>query len=186
MKELYAHPTRPASLYTARVRALRADYLRQVEALQKDLESEVPAPLLTLLKLKVDGARPPAVIAQVAPAPLQSRSLRGPQSQPRVASRPTFESGVDLFHRGEYREAYAVFRNLLQSQPDDARVWYYAAVSYGLASGDWGRMTQTMAEAGVAREQANKPPKSEIDDALAGLTRETGKDWLDFYRRRAR
>jgi tetratricopeptide (TPR) repeat protein len=112
--------------------------------------------------------------------------MKTPRMRGQEAAHPTLESGVDLFHRGEYREAYAVFRKLLQSQADDARIWYFAALSYGLASGEWDRMTQTMAEEGVAREKANKPPKSEIDAALAGLTKETGKDWLDFYRRRAR
>jgi TolA-binding protein len=94
--------------------------------------------------------------------------------------------GVSQFREKRYGEAYAAFRGLLQSRPDDARVWYYAALSYGLATGDWGRITETMAQEGVARERAGKPPKPEIDSAFAGLTKETGKDWLDFYRRRAR
>ena len=95
------------------------------------------------------------------------------------------ESGVSRFREGKYREAYEVFRKLIQSNPDDARVWYYAALSYGLATGDWGKMTETMVQEGVAREKAGKPPKPEIDSAFAGLTKQTGKEWLDFYRRRA-
>jgi hypothetical protein len=98
---------------------------------------------------------------------------------------PALESGVGLFNEKKYGEAYARFRKLLQAQPEDARVWYYAALSYGLSTGDWNRMTQSMVEEGVAREKAGKPAKAEIDSALSGLTRETGKDWLDFYRRRA-
>jgi len=99
---------------------------------------------------------------------------------------PGLESGMTLFHEKKYGEAYATIRKQLQSQPDDARAWYYAALAYGLSTGDWDRMTQTMVEEGVAREKAGKPPKAEIDSALAGLTKDTGKDWLDFYRRRAR
>jgi hypothetical protein len=205
MKDLYAQPVRPAPLYATRVRELRAAYLREVEALQKELKVEVPPPLLALLKQSVNGVQPPVGIEGTVPAPSRSRDVPRPRSQPRGApdpgatpgqaagdrmrrgesAVPAFESGVERFHRGEYRQAYAVFRNSLQSQADDARVWYYAALSYGLASGDWGRDTQVMAEEGVAREKAGKPPKSEIDEAFAGLTRETGKDWLDFYRRRA-
>jgi TolA-binding protein len=98
----------------------------------------------------------------------------------------TYDSGVSRFRDKQYRAAYDVFRKLLQSQPDDARIWYYAAISYGLATRDWGRTTEVMAEEGVAREKAGKPPKSEIDTALAGLNKETGKEWLDFYRQRAR
>ena len=92
---------------------------------------------------------------------------------------------MSQFREGKYREAYDVFRKLIQSHPDDARVWYYAALSYGLATGDWGKMTETMVQEGVAREKAGKPPKPEIDSAFAGLTKQTGKEWLDYYRRRA-
>ena len=52
-------------------------------------------------------------------------------------------------------------------------------------SNDWGKTTQSMVEQGVTREKAGQPQKSVIDSAFAGLTKETGKDWLDFYRRRA-
>ncbi len=97
----------------------------------------------------------------------------------------SYESGVSRFRDKQYQQAYDVFRKLLQSQPDDARVWYYAALSYGLATRDWSRVTEVMAEEGVAREKAGKPPKDKIDSAFAGLTKETGKEWLDFYRHRA-
>jgi hypothetical protein len=93
--------------------------------------------------------------------------------------------GVSQFRRARYREAYDVFQKLEQSHPDDARVWYYAALSYGLSSNNWGKTTQSMVEQGVTREKAGQPQKSVIDSAFAGLTKETGKDWLDFYRRRA-
>jgi hypothetical protein len=186
MQDYYARPTRPAALYAARVRDLRADYLRQVEALGKDLQLEIPPQLLALYKVTVNNSQPPAAIAHVLRIPLRSRDPGEARSEPRPAAGLTFESGVELFHRGEYKEAYAIFRNLLQSQAEDARIWYYAALSYGLSSGDWGRATQMMAEQGAAREKENKPPKSQIDDALAGLSKETGRDWVDFYRLRAR
>jgi TolA-binding protein len=99
---------------------------------------------------------------------------------------PAFESAVSQFRKKQYRAAYAVFRRLLLSHPDDARTWYYAALSYGLASNDWGKMTEVMVEQGLAHERAGQPRKSEIDSAFAGLTKETGKDWLDGYRQRAR
>lgn len=97
----------------------------------------------------------------------------------------SFGTAVKQFNEKRYSEAYATFRELLQAQPDDARNWYFGALSYGLATGQWDRATQTMVEEGIAREKAGKPPKAEIDAALAGLTRDNGKDWLDFYRRRA-
>jgi len=107
-------------------------------------------------------------------------------SEKGAANDSAYEAGVSQFRAKHYRDAYVIFRKLVQSQPDDARVWYYAAVSYALSSRDWGRDAQIMAEQGAEREKAGKPPKPEIDAALAGLTTETGKEWLDFYRRRAR
>jgi hypothetical protein len=42
-----------------------------------------------------------------------------------------------------------------------------------------------MVQQGIALEKAGKPQKSQIDSAFAGLTKETGKEWLAFYRQRA-
>jgi tetratricopeptide (TPR) repeat protein len=94
------------------------------------------------------------------------------------------ERGQTLFREGRYQEAYNAFQNLLQSRSDDARVWYYAALSYGLTTGEWRGQTEQMAQQGIALEKAGKPQKSQIDSAFAGLTNETGKEWLAFYRQR--
>jgi chaperonin cofactor prefoldin len=132
------------------------------------------------------GERPSPLTGGERPSPAEGAESKPAPSDTRGESlEPAFESGVSLFQDKKYGEAYAAFRRLLQSQPDDARFWYYGAISYGLTNGDWGRVTQSMAEEGVAREKAGKPAKAAIDSAFAGLTRETGKDWLDFYRRRA-
>jgi len=124
------------------------------------------------------GGEPPASGGGAEPRP-------SPSADRGEATQPTLRTGLNLFNEKRYSESYAAFRQLLQRQPDDARVWYYAALAYGLATGDWDRATQTMVEEGVAREKAGKPAKAEIDSTFAGLTRETGKDWLAFYRRRA-
>jgi tetratricopeptide (TPR) repeat protein len=115
----------------------------------------------------------------------RAEAAKRPSGSEKDDKESAYESGVSLFREKKYREAYDLLRESLQSQPDDARVWYYAALSYGLATGDWGKMTETMVQEGVNREKAGKPAKSEIDAAVAGLTKETGKEWLDFYRRRA-
>ena len=119
---------------------------------------------------------PPGEAGESKPAPPEEKG---------ESVEPALGSGEGQFREGKYSDAYATFRKLLQSQPDDARVWYYAAISYGLATQDWGPTTESMAVEGVAREKAGKPAKPEIDSAFSGLTRETGKDWLTFYRRRA-
>jgi hypothetical protein len=93
--------------------------------------------------------------------------------------------GVNLFQGKKYKEASVAFSELAQVKPDDARVWYYAALSRGFATGDWKGETERLVMRGVEREKAGTPPKPEIDSAFAGLTHETGKDWLSFYRRKS-
>ncbi len=95
------------------------------------------------------------------------------------------QAGVELFQKKNYDEASEFFAGLSKTQPDDARVWYYAALSRGLATRDWKGETERLVTQGVDREKAGKPDKSQIDAAFADLTSETGKDWLAFYRRRA-
>ncbi len=123
-------------------------------------------------------ANPPASAGRTDAQPTPAEATVG-------APDPALGNGVNLFNQKQYSEAYAAFRELLQSRPDDARSWYYAALSYGLSTGGWTGMTQTMVEEGVTREKAGKPAKAEIDATFAGLSKETGKDWLAFYRRRA-
>jgi TolA-binding protein len=177
---------------------------QQVEALGKKLDP-LPQQLtqydqrITELDAKLDELR-----REVTAARERTPASRGREAAARPAQGPSpgegaspssekgesvdsaLEAGVSRFRDGRYQEAYTAFRRLLQSHPEDARVWYYAALSYGLATGDWGAETERMVQQGVAREKARTPPKSAIDSAFAGLTKETGKEWLDFYRRRAR
>ncbi len=111
-----------------------------------------------------------------------------PDSNPNPAPETnelSLERGEALFREGKYSEAYAVFRSRIVEHPDDARNWYFAALSYGLATGEWEGMTQTMVQEGVAREKVGHPARPRIDAAFDGLTRQTGKDWLAFYRRPA-
>jgi TolA-binding protein len=95
------------------------------------------------------------------------------------------QAGVDFFQKKNYAEASEIFADLSKAQSDDARVWYYAALSRGLATRDWKGETERLVTQGVDREKAGKPDKSRIDAAFADLTPETGRDWLAFYRRRA-
>jgi hypothetical protein len=95
--------------------------------------------------------------------------------------------GAALFRQGKYRDALTAFSKLEQSDPDDARVWYYAALSNGLATRQWeSGETVRRVEKGVERERAGTPPNFQIDAAFRDLTPATGRDWLEAYRRRAR
>jgi TolA-binding protein len=97
----------------------------------------------------------------------------------------SFGTGAELFRQKKYKEANDFFSNLVKAEPEDARAWYYAALARGFATGDWKGETERLVNRGVEREKAGTPPKSEIDSTFAGLTTETGKDWLAFFRRRA-
>lgn len=122
-----------------------------------------------------DVPEPPAVV--IPPAPHDAdRSKTDPAALARAAG---------LFHQGRYKQAADAFAALEQADPDDARVWYYAALSTGFAHNDWTEASVRLVERGVAREQAGTPPAREIDAAFRDLTSATGKDWLAAYRRRA-
>ena len=164
---------------------------QQIEAIGKKLDP-LSAQLVesekkvTELDAKLDELRKEVSAAHSRAPADRSRDGSPVSSEKGESSIDTaLEPGVSQFRGASYREAYDVFQKLAQSHPDDARVWYYAALSYGLSSNDWGQTTQSMVAQGVTRETSGQPQKSVIDSAFAGLTKETGKDWLDFYRRRA-
>jgi chaperonin cofactor prefoldin len=166
-------------------------FSQQIEAIGKKLDP-LPAQLVesekkvTELDAKLDELRKEVSAAHSRAPADRSRDGSPVSSEKGESSIDTaLEPGVSQFRGARYREAYEVFQKLEQSHPDDARVWYYAALSYGLSSNDWGKTTQSMVEKGVTREKAGQPQRSVIDSAFAGLTKEAGKDWLDFYRRRA-
>jgi tetratricopeptide (TPR) repeat protein len=129
-----------------------------------------------------DSARPDD---RPSPAPGERAENAPASSEKNESAGASLEAGRDRFREGHYQEAYDIFKRVLQARPNDARPWYFAALSYGLATGDWGPATQNMVNEGVKQERAGQPPKTEIDSAFAGLTKENGKEWLDFYRHRA-
>ena len=103
----------------------------------------------------------------------------------KAKSEPDLAPGLEAFSKGRYAEAASMFRALTRSDPDDARSWYYAALANGLATGQWRGETETLVNKGVERERAGTPSASEIDALFTGLAKESGGDWLTFYRRQA-
>jgi tetratricopeptide (TPR) repeat protein len=205
--EAIPKPAPPPDLAALEQKMARVDELsKQLEAISKTLEplpekitqderkiEEHSASLEELRKeSRISGVRPEASRnregsrgAASGPATVDASGSPSPGSETGGSVDSALRRGESLFREGRYEEAYKVFRNLLQSRADDARIWYYAALSYGLANGEWRGQTEQWVQRGVALEKEGKPQKSEIDSAFAGLTKETGKDWLDFYRRRA-
>jgi hypothetical protein len=93
--------------------------------------------------------------------------------------------GAVLFRAGKYPAAREVFLTLVQNDPNDARLWYFAALANGLSSGDWTGESEGMVRRGLACEQKGRPKRSDIDDQFSTLTKEQGKDWLEEWRKRA-
>lgn len=81
----------------------------------------------------------------------------------------TLELGIDLFEAGRYAQAREVFRRLQRQRPNDARIWYFSALSNGLITHDWGGETERLFEQAAQRERAGTPSKAKIDAALTGL-----------------
>jgi TolA-binding protein len=91
-------------------------------------------------------------------------------------------AGMALFKESKYPEAEAKFRELQRTRPEDARVWYFSALSVGLTTGQWDGEARTFVIQGADRERAGLPATSVIDSALAELNPKSGKDWLASYR----
>ena len=95
------------------------------------------------------------------------------------------EQGIRQFRSDQFSAARDTFVELLEQEPDDARVWYFAALARGKASGDWKGETERLVLQGVELERDGSPPREAIDAAFSGLTDRQGGEWLRFYRRRA-
>ena len=47
------------------------------------------------------------------------------------------DQGAGLFKAGKYKEASDAFQKLTETSPNDARVWYFAALARGSATNQW-------------------------------------------------
>ena len=84
------------------------------------------------------------------------------------------------------RRAGVVPGHWLETHPEDARVWYLAAIANGLSHGRNGlARPRSWSRKGVDRERPGRPPPPRSTPPSPTLTKETGKDWLAYYRRQA-
>jgi hypothetical protein len=102
-----------------------------------------------------------------------------------TAAIPAIDEGIRLYKAGKYKDADVLFSKLTATNPDDARVWYFAALSSGFATGQWTGRPVELVLKGIEREKAGTPPSAEIDAAFGDLTKTNGKDWLAYYRKSA-
>jgi len=95
------------------------------------------------------------------------------------------EPGATLLNQHKYKEALDYFSKLERTNPDDARVWYYAALAHGFATRQWTEEgTGRLVEKGIECERAGTPSRAVIDATFDKLTSDQGKDWLAAYRKR--
>jgi len=101
-----------------------------------------------------------------------------------IGDAPALEQAISLYKAKKYPEARGAFMKLQETAPNDARVWYFSALSNGFASNEWRGDTERMVNTGLDNEKAGQPQSAVIDSAVASLTTATGKDWLAGYRKR--
>ena len=155
------------------------DRVGQVEGTVKTVRSDVDALKEEVKKAASAPASAPAPAAAASPAPAQAGG-GAPDEEPSALAR-----GADLFKAGRYKEASEAFNKLESSDPKDARVYYYAAMARGAATGEWTGETARLVTRGIELERAGSPAADRIDAAFADLPASL-KRWLDAYRKRAR
>ena len=114
----------------------------------------------------------PKVETTTAPAPTNAN----------VNASNDLDEGAKLFKAGKYKEADDYFRKLTDAKPDDARLWYYAALSHGSATNQWTGETERLVKQGIEREKAGTPALDKINSAFSGVA-PTLKPWLEGWRK---
>jgi hypothetical protein len=142
-------------------------------------------------EVRASGSRTGTVKTTSTGGERPERHRRGEEVAPvdATSARPLAESalepGATLLNQHKYKEALDSFTKLEQTNPDDARVWYYAALAHGFATKQWtDEGTGRLVEKGIECERAGTPPRAVIDATFSKLTSDTGKDWLAAYRKR--
>ena len=154
---------------------------QKVEAAAKG-EGFAPAPKVEEIDKKV-GELAKAFEALKADATVKPAAT--PAASEVNAEGPAMEQAADLFKQGKFAEAKDAFTKLQSASPDDARVWYFSALANGLATRNWQGESERLVKLGVEKEKAGMPEKAKIDAAFATLTANSGKAWLDFFRKQA-
>ncbi|WP_422928760.1 hypothetical protein [Singulisphaera sp. PoT] len=131
------------------------------------------------------------MVASPSTAEAEPRETSPPAIQPIDEEGDPITRAANLFRQGKYEEALTAFTALQKATPDDARVWYFSALSRGFAKKQWTGDTLKLVQKGVVSEKAGKPPKAEIDAAFRNLSGENvkndnGRKWLEFYRDQAK
>ena len=154
----------------------------------RDLDRRLATALdeMKSLRMRLDALTtgPAASLAATVALP-ETAAARAPVAVELGPPSTSMERGISMLEQGQYESARNLFEQLTRKHPLDARVWYYAAIAVGLASGDWNDEARELAEKGVERERAGSPPAAEVDAALNTSTPIKGKAWLNGLRQRS-
>jgi hypothetical protein len=111
-----------------------------------------------------------------------SGSTSGTSMSPAAATL-LYERGVSLFNQVNFLDADACFHACRLLDPEDARFWYYGALTRGFVGGNWAGDATKLAAQGVERERARPDKAATIDEALASLSPTGGGTWLASFRK---
>jgi hypothetical protein len=162
----------------------------RVDALAKASERLGPLPD----ELKTAGARVEALEKGMESLRADISSLRQAVERAGAATERTGELaaadhalalGSALFKGGHFAQARDILVKQAAATPDDARLWYSAALANGLATNDWQGESERLVRHGVDREKAGTPPKVEIDALFSGIGEQQGGRWLREWRQHA-
>jgi hypothetical protein len=109
----------------------------------------------------------------------------GPAAGDAEAAMRAVARGAALFEERQYAAARDVFLEQIKATPDDARLWYYAALATGSATRDWKGETERLVKKGMERERAGTPGRAEIDALLDEIPGAQAVQWLRAWRQRA-
>jgi len=109
----------------------------------------------------------------------------GPAAGDPEAAMRAVARGAALFEERRYAEARDAFLEQIKATPDDARLWYYAALANGSATRDWKGETERLVKRGMERERAGTPGRAEIDALLDEIPSAQAVQWLRAWRQRA-
>jgi hypothetical protein len=116
MKKLYVNPNRLVDQYSSQIQNLKAQHLRLIQSLQRDLSVEVSPQLLAALQPRTMAGQPPTMVAEFVPFQLQPRFLR-----PRPGMGPRGPMGPQPPGMRDPLQAAREQRKQMQKQMQDMR-----------------------------------------------------------------
>ena len=130
----------------------------------------------------VEGLRSDVEAMRIPPAPPIEAAEVEPEEAD--ASAPLDEA-IQQFQDEDYQGARDALVGMTEDGSDDARVWYYAALANGKATGDWKGETERLVRRAVELEKAGSPSTEEIDAVFEDLGQREFSAWLKFFRGQA-